>query len=395
VAGEGIGDHFGSGYVFRMAPDGSKLVWSAQVGSASELVKRLVIAQEADGTVDLFGEKAPFQIGLFSTSGPPELFAAKLSSDGSRLLYSTSLGSSPDAHAAGIALDISGTPYLVGTSSSAQFPVIAGVPNLGADFVLRLDAAGSVQKLFRFPTGVVSAPPVLDSNGRLLLLGLRNSVLALPPGYAFDTPAIVGFANSASFALNTGFYPGALISLFGFGLPSSLDGVQVLIGNLPAPIFYTGPTQINLQVPFGISPYQSSRVDVVLPSGTISVPISRSIGIFTIDGVHAAALNQDGTVNSAANPAQAGSIVSLFGTGAAWPSSGGGMTFAQNNGFQVTDQAGVRLNLLYAGSAPGLSDGVFQINVQLAAKTYLPLVLRSDTSSGEILTSNSVQLYIQ
>src|SRR6185369_7729542 len=157
VAGEGIGDHNGSGYVFRMAPDGSKLMWFTQVGSASELVKRLVIAQEADGTVDMFGEKAPFQIGLFSTSGPPELFAAKLSSDGSRLLYSTSLGSSPDAHAAGIALDASGSPYLAGTSSSAQFPIIAGVPNLGADFVLHLDAAGAVQKLFRFPTGVVSA----------------------------------------------------------------------------------------------------------------------------------------------------------------------------------------------------------------------------------------------
>jgi uncharacterized protein (TIGR03437 family) len=136
-------------------------------------------------------------------------------------------------------------------------------------------------------------------------------------------------------------------------------------------------------------------VDVVLPSGALSLPISRSIGIFTVDGVHAAALNQDGTVNSAANPAQAGSIVSIFGTGAAWPGPGGGMTFAQSNGFQVTDQAGARLSLLYAGPAPGLSDGVFQINVQLAAKTYVPLVLRSDTSSGEMLASNPVQLYIQ
>jgi uncharacterized protein (TIGR03437 family) len=34
-----------------------------------------------------------------------------------------------------------------------------------------------------------------------------------------------------------------------------------------------------------------------------------------VDGTHAAALNQDGTVNSAANPVAPGSIVSVFATG--------------------------------------------------------------------------------
>src|ERR1035438_4197676 len=44
-------------------------------------------------------------------------------------------------------------------------------------------------------------------------------------------------------------------------------------------------------------------------------------GIATADASGAgpgAVLNQDGTLNSAANPAAAGSIVSLFGTGAGW-----------------------------------------------------------------------------
>ena len=37
--------------------------------------------------------------------------------------------------------------------------------------------------------------------------------------------------------------------------------------------------------------------------------------VFTVDGVYAAALNQDGTINSADNPAAPGSIVSIFATG--------------------------------------------------------------------------------
>jgi uncharacterized protein (TIGR03437 family) len=38
-------------------------------------------------------------------------------------------------------------------------------------------------------------------------------------------------------------------------------------------------------------------------------------GVFTVDGVHAAAVNQDGTINSANNPAPAGSLVSVWATG--------------------------------------------------------------------------------
>jgi len=38
-------------------------------------------------------------------------------------------------------------------------------------------------------------------------------------------------------------------------------------------------------------------------------------GVFTVDGYHAVALNQDGTINSASNPAPAGTNVTIFATG--------------------------------------------------------------------------------
>jgi uncharacterized protein (TIGR03437 family) len=42
--------------------------------------------------------------------------------------------------------------------------------------------------------------------------------------------------------------------------------------------------------------------------------VAASPGVYTVDGQYAAALNQDGTINSAEDPAAAGSIVSVFAT---------------------------------------------------------------------------------
>jgi uncharacterized protein (TIGR03437 family) len=278
---------------------------------------------------------------------------------------------------------------------------------LGADFVVRLDQAGTTAKaLFRLPHGAVTAPPAIDANGNLLLLGSQSSLLTLPPGYAFDTPAIVGFANSASYALNTGLYAGALVTLYGFDLTSSAQGLQVLIDGTPAPVLFAGPNQIDVQAPLEIAQsYGVPQVQVTSPTGSVSLllPGTQSIGIFTTDGFDAAALNQDGTVNSASNPAASGSIVVLFGTGVQWPSgledgaaAAAAMQLDQEmNKLEMADGAGTPLNILYAGAAPEIIDGVFQINVQLPANVNPPLTLRATTAAGNPLSSNPVQVYVK
>ncbi len=398
----------GNGYVSRVAPDGSKLIWDTGV-PGNWAVVGVTMAQDSGGEVNLLGEYAtlvenPTGIPYRYSAGAPGLFAAKLSSDGSTWIYTTDLGLSPDARAAGIALDSSGNAYLAGTSSSPQFPALAGVPALGADFVLRLDSSGAkVQKLFRFPGGVVTAPPAFEADGRLMLPGARGALLHLPPSYAFDTPAIVAFGNSASYELNTGLFSGALVSLFGFDLPPSGQGVQVLVGGLPAPVLYSGSNQINLQVPFATSAYTAfgTGVQVVLPSGTLVLqpPFAQSLGVFTNDGVHAAALNQDGTINSASNPAPAGSIVTVFGTGATWPSGmqDGAVAAAamELSGLLAFDKFGTPLAIRYSGAAPGLIDGVFQMNLEAPPAFNGPLTLQGRDSFGVLLASNPVQVYVK
>ena len=122
---------YGSGFVTRLSPDGAKLLWSTYVGFEGA-TPYLGMAQDQRGNVDLFGEYAPYagRVGSFASIGTPGLFVAQLSADGSQLIGPIDLGQSPDAAAHGIALDSTGKEFLTGTSSSAQFPLLADVPNL-------------------------------------------------------------------------------------------------------------------------------------------------------------------------------------------------------------------------------------------------------------------------
>jgi len=190
------------------------------------------------------------------------------------------------------------------------------------------------------------------------------------------------------------------------GFPTQLGGVQVTVAGTPAPLLYVGPHQINLQIPFEapINYIAFLAVEVDGPSGKLTVQANAlpSLGLFYAGAPpSAAALNQDGTPNSASNPAKPGSTVTLFGTGAV-PISGvdgalatGAAPLSQQlNHFQVFDNFGNELALLYAGAAPGMIDGVFQLNVQIPLVDLDPLLtLRSVTAFGAA-SSNSVQVYV-
>jgi uncharacterized protein (TIGR03437 family) len=114
-----------------------------------------------------------------------------------------------------------------------------------------------------------------------------------------------------------------------------------------------------------------------------------------VDSVYAAALNQDGTVNSANNPAAPGSIVTVFATGL------GPISPPQADGTLVGFPLPVNVvpvkvqafwqdflgygyipyTVTYAGPAPYLVAGASQINFQLATgywgpvSVYLPVAV--------------------
>jgi uncharacterized protein (TIGR03437 family) len=153
-------------------------------------------------------------------------------------------------------------------------------------------------------------------------------------------------------------------------MPTTLGGVRVLINGTAAPLLYASDQQINAVVPYGVAGLSTAQIQVVNQGST--GPAFRAVAIAADPAIFAGALNQDGTINSAANPAKPGSIVSLWATGI-YP----GPAYAVPDGQIVTSAnqyggcgvyAGNQgLYAPYVGAAPGLVSGVTQINVQLPA----------------------------
>jgi hypothetical protein len=84
-----------------------------------------------------------------SNKGQTDAFVSKFSPDGSSLVYSTYVGGSDYEYCRGIAVDSAGSAYVVGDTSSTNFPVTTGAAQTayGGDpsdaFVLKLSADGS------------------------------------------------------------------------------------------------------------------------------------------------------------------------------------------------------------------------------------------------------------
>jgi uncharacterized protein (TIGR03437 family) len=165
-------------------------------------------------------------------------------------------------------------------------------------------------------------------------------------------------------------------------IPTTLGGVQVLIGGTPAPILSAGPNQIRAIVPFEVAGdytgLLSPNVDVQVLSPTAAVTpltvtaVPAAPGVFTLAGTAGEALviNQDGTVNSAQNPAPQGSVVTFYATGLnnTQPALTGGAIVTAAAPLALAPAVQVSLlptgsRILYAGAAPGDVAGVTQINL--------------------------------
>jgi uncharacterized protein (TIGR03437 family) len=147
-----------------------------------------------------------------------------------------------------------------------------------------------------------------------------------------------------------------------------LAGAQVLFDGIPAPILSAAPSRIDAVVPFGVATSGTATISVLRNGASVAPKL------FTNDGTGygAAAWNQDGTPNSASNPAKVGDIVTFYGTGM------GAMTPAVVDGTipqspqSTTSQmftlgGGQYCPLVYSGDAPGLVEGIVQFNCQVVA----------------------------
>jgi uncharacterized protein (TIGR03437 family) len=200
-----------------------------------------------------------------------------------------------------------------------------------------------------------------------------------------------GVVNAVSYAGGP-IAPGELISIFGsnFGatglqvnsavnnaVPQVIGRTKVLFSgaggySYPGAITAITPHQINVFVPYELTPGTFATVQVQVDN-ILSLPLSVPVAQ-TAPSLSPSILHQDGSLNSAANPAPRGSMVSFYGTGL------GLMTPQLFDGYlAISTPYSAPMNfysmtigdqpasILYAGDAPLEPTGVFQINATIPA----------------------------
>jgi uncharacterized protein (TIGR03437 family) len=263
TCGTGYNNCGGTGFVTKIKPDGSGLVWSTLLGNLTNPASGGyygpvdaigAIQVDAGGNVYVAGESAigfpevdPIQT---TTGGGAQAFVAKFDPTGSTLLFSSLVGAGGmlgTQAAAGLAVDSQGNIYLAGNTNASGLAV----------------TPGAFQPAFGKTQGVGAG---------------FIAKISLPP----STPAIAqsgGLVSGASF--QAGIVPNSWITILGTNLssktdtwadavvngvlPLSLDGVSVSVGGQPAYISFISPGQINALVPN-------------VGSGNVSVTVTNSTG---------------------------------------------------------------------------------------------------------------------
>jgi hypothetical protein len=175
------------GFVAKLAPSGSQLVYSTYLGG-NRRDRANAIAVDASGAAYVAGDTTstnfPVVNPLQSTNaGRADAFVSKLNPTGSALIYSTYFGGGRTDSALGIALDGSGGAVVVGYSWSSLFPttaaaVQAGNAGYGDAFAFKLAADGGsaiYSTLFGGSGDDWANAVTLDASGNAYIVGVTSS----------------------------------------------------------------------------------------------------------------------------------------------------------------------------------------------------------------------------
>jgi len=301
-------------------------------------------------------------------------------------------------------------PLIFAAGSNASFVAVAdfnldgkldlAVADTGSDTISILLGLGNgiFQPALNFEVG--SGPAWigvtdLNDDGRpdLIVANSLSDTLSVLINASPSNTRAISIVNAAS--LTTGaIAPGEMLTIFGSNLgptqamglqlngarlvATELAGTQVLFDGLPAPLISAQAGQVTAIVPYALSGRTATQMTVEtggVLSSALTIPVTLSApALFTTQTNGAgqgAILNQDGSVNSASNPAARGSTVMIYATGAGQTDPPGidGMLAGDVLPKPVLPVsvtiAGQVAELSYAGAAPGLVAGVMQLNVRI------------------------------
>ena len=438
-----------SAFVVKLNPLGNKLIYGTFLGgNPFALGERIRIDSSGNAYVLGIGDIAVTPGAYQSNVGGSPAFLAKLNPDATALVYATSISTNAPPPAI-LQVDAAGNAYVSGfagpgfmASPDALQPCRAG----GADaFVLELTPDGKFSAATYLGGSGEDFAFALEplSDGTVLLVGATNtsdflvtpdSALSAPgyfianfqianPGNATQPCSILAPENSANFQ-DVPVAPGELVTFWGlrFGpetgtplqfdssgkIATSLAGVRVFFNEFPAPILYAQSEQINAQVPWELAGKTNAQVHVEYNgvstrTGVVMLqPSAPALFPAQYGAAQGAILNQDGTPNSPVNPAPAGSVVSIFGTGGGVTSPAsltGGIapvrpktTLEQQTSVMIADT--LSADVEYAGVAPTHISGLIQINFRVPQNLGALAAHRVDVTIGNATTQGLISVTV-
>ena len=313
------------------------------------------------------------------------------------------------------------TTYLPGATSNVSVYGLIAVGSGGAVFVLdQADTAFTPTQTGPFPQ--FQYGPLVGSTQTG-----SSALYNLSPNANAQTMPLACVANAANFGTGA-VAPGELVALYGNSLgpkqgvqtaatlerpfPTQAGGTEVTFDGTPAPLLWVQDSQVNVAVPWSVAG-PTTRICVRYnneQTNCLTWPVTQfAPGVFTVDGTHAAAVNQDGTINSASNPAPLNSIVSIWATGL------GPISPAQPDGSLVGSPLPVNASqavlgnwcggslpfghpgifctfpTTYAGPAPLLIAGTVQFNFMVDGQPTTSFMLAASAGTA---TSNTFQIYV-
>ncbi len=287
----------------------------------------------------------PFQIGI------GQGFISKFSADLTQLLFSTYFDS-----VAGLALDSSGSAYVAGTGAQAYVAKIDPTPA-----AISLDSVVSpvpAETAFCFESACELHPATF----RGIAAGELIRVLGKQMGPAATTPGVIQSGV----------------------LATTVAGAQVTFDGVAVPLLSVSAQEIDLMGPFELAGKSSTTIQVQY-NGVKSNPVQVSVTGTVLQILDV--FNEDFTFNTPSNPAKAGSIMTLYlsGVGQTNPPSQDGQVNAAplaalSSPIQITwvsvDFKTTTIPAIsFAGAAPGLAAGIFQVNFAAPQQSLMRVYL--------------------
>ena len=275
------------------------------------------------------------------------------------------------------------------------------VADAGLEGILRVDASGRITPVagdgspgfsgdggaapeaeLDFPCDVAIGPA-----GKLYIADLGNNrirLLSPGPNPVGDPLRTLDVVNAASLEAGP-LAPGMLAALRGVSLPAT-GSVEVLFDAIPAPVLTADSSRLLVQVPPQVGSLASVRIEVFYQGKSIaqtSAAIAEAApALFSDSSGQALAANEDGSLNSAANPVPRGSVIVLYGTGEGV------------SGLPVSVRiGGYPAEVLYAGPTAGYP-GLLQINARVPAGYIAPGNLSVVITVGQISSQPGITIQV-